>query len=121
MSLQIEPLKDPENEQPIPTAWRPTIVEIVSRLAARDIGLEQPVSHVKPVTERSIATIERNLQVFSSEHGGATLLELPEQTWETSTCIWWSSSWEAIVDLWTAETGFAPPGETGVVVRSGCL
>lgn len=36
---------------------------------------------------------------------GATLVELPDESWETSASQWMAGHWEVLVDLWTAEEG----------------
>ena len=36
---------------------------------------------------------------------GETLIDLPEETWKSSVCIWMGSRWDAIVDLWTLREG----------------
>jgi hypothetical protein len=36
---------------------------------------------------------------------GATLVELPEESWETSVSQWYGSHWDVLVDLWTKEEG----------------
>jgi len=36
---------------------------------------------------------------------GETLVELPDETWESSVCIWTGERWDTIVDLWTAREG----------------
>ena len=39
------------------------------------------------------------------KHYGETLIELPEETWKSSVCIWTGHHWDAIVDLWTSREG----------------
>lgn len=36
---------------------------------------------------------------------GADLIELPEDAWASSVCIWMGSRWDALIDLWTLSEG----------------
>ncbi|WP_456107195.1 DUF7668 domain-containing protein [Phycicoccus flavus] len=45
-----------------------------------------------------------------------TLAPLPEETWETSVCLWWGDHWECLVDLWTRGEG-----RSGLVLELGVL
>lgn len=36
---------------------------------------------------------------------GATLVELPDDSWRTSVAQWHRTHWEFLADLWTAEEG----------------
>ena len=36
---------------------------------------------------------------------GETLIDLPDETWETSVSQWMGPHWDVLVDLWTAESG----------------
>ena len=32
-------------------------------------------------------------------------MELPEETWDSSVCIWMGVRWDALIDLWTSSEG----------------
>ena len=89
-----------EAQRPIPPAWRHTFREIVSALVAADYRLEAQIAGVEPVSIETATQIRDYLRDY-----GATLVELPEATWESSVCIWTGSHWDVIVDLWTQEEG----------------
>lgn len=93
-------LKDPDAEHAIAGAWRPMLREVVRRFVAGDYGLAQGVPGVEPV---STATAE-HIRDYVSEYG-RTLVELPDDTWDTSVAQWVGGHWDILVDLWTAEEG----------------
>ena len=39
------------------------------------------------------------------EYYGATLIDLPEETWDTSVCLWMEGYWDVLIDLFTLEEG----------------
>jgi hypothetical protein len=88
--------KDPTMQRPIPTVWRPVFRGIVSAFAKGDFRLSVGVPGVSPVRENVAAQIAAYLKDY-----GETLVELPEETWETSVCMWTGARWDTIVDLWT--------------------
>lgn len=92
--------KDTEAEQPIPLAWRPTIEAIVIAFVELDYGLARGVSGVRPPDQSSVDQIAGYIADY-----GASLVELPSTTWETSLCQWTGSKWDLLIDLWTAEEG----------------
>ncbi|GAA3914053.1 DUF7668 domain-containing protein [Luteimonas lutimaris] len=89
-----------EVQRPIPTTWRHMFREIVAALVAADYRLEAQIPGVEPVSIETATQIRDYLSEY-----GATLVELPEATWESSVCIWTGSHWDVIVDLWTQEEG----------------
>ena len=97
---EVLAVKDETSERPIPSAWRQTFREIVAALSAADFTLERGVRGVKPVSSDTAAQIQTYLRDY-----GATLVALPDATWDTSVCIWTGAYWDALVDLWTQEEG----------------
>ena len=93
-------LKDPHAAHPIAAAWRPMLREVVLRLAAGDYLLSDGVEGVAPVSPSTAEQIRAVVVEY-----GATLVELPDSTWETSAAQWMGTHWQIIVDLWTAEEG----------------
>ena len=39
------------------------------------------------------------------EEYGEELIQLSEETWESSICIWMGTHWDILIDLWTEEEG----------------
>jgi hypothetical protein len=97
---QVSAVKDDESEHPIPTAWRPVIREIVSAFVKHDYQLTNGVSNVAPVPAETAERIANYIQSY-----GAELIELPEETWASSVCIWMGNRWEALIDLWSRSEG----------------
>jgi hypothetical protein len=93
-------LKDPNAAHPIASAWRPMIREVVRRFAHGDYSLAQGVRGVESVS----SSAAKQICAYITEHG-ATLVELPDDTWQTSIAQWMGTHWEIVVDLWTAEEG----------------
>ncbi len=93
-------VKDSSKERSIPMAWRPVFREIVSAFVEGDYRLKAGVSGVEPVSIDVATHIENYIHDY-----GATLIELPEEAWEYSVCIWSGSHWDALVDLWTETEG----------------
>ena len=95
----VPPLKDGA-DHPIATEWRPVICDIVCALVRGDYKLSGCGRHVRL---RTPATAEQ-MQAYIADYG-ATLVDLPEETWSTSMARWSESQWDVVVDLWTAEEG----------------
>jgi hypothetical protein len=97
---EIPVTKDSENEGPIPSAWRPILKSIVDAFARHDFRLSNGISGVTPVSEKTATQIREYINEY-----GATLVALPQDSWDTSVCIWMGEHWDALVDLWTKEEG----------------
>lgn len=93
-------LKDEDNEQPIPTAWRPVFREIVRVLVQGDYRLSVGIPGVAPVSAKSAKQIQEYIDDY-----GETLVELPEKTWASSVCVWMGNGWDILIDLWTKKEG----------------
>jgi hypothetical protein len=93
-------LKDPDNAHPIASAWRVMLCAVVRCFVAGDYCLARGVVGVEPVTAATAEQIRDCLTQY-----GATLVELPEDTWQTSVAQWMGTHWQILVDLWTAEEG----------------
>ena len=99
-NIEVPVVKDESNELPIPSVWRPIFRQIVKAFVIYDYRLESAVSGVMPI---SAATAE-HVEQYISDYG-ETLIELPEETWESSVCIWMGDRWDVLVDLWSLEEG----------------
>lgn len=95
---QVPALK--EGSHPIPTAWRQTLRDIVGALAAGDYSLLADIAGVIPLNEKTA----RQVRDYISDYG-ATLIQLPDETWRGSVAQWRGGHWEFTVDLWTLEEG----------------
>lgn len=93
-------IKDEDAEHPIASAWRPTFCEVVKAFVQRDYALDRGVHCVAPVSSATAAQIAGYIKDY-----GETLVELPEETWNSSVAQWMGTHWDALVDLWTADAG----------------
>lgn len=100
MENEIKSSKDEEKQQPIPSAWRQTICEIVEAFKRGDFQLSNSVTGVRQLSLKDAERIERNIEKY-----GAHLTSLPADTWETSVCQWMRGYWNALIDLYTFEEG----------------
>lgn len=94
------PIKDAENELPVPDLWRPTITTLVRRLAQNDLPLTTDIPAVAPIPPDTAAQIRAYVADY-----GATLAPLDPDTWNTSVSLWMGDHWNVLVDLWTVEEG----------------
>lgn len=97
---EAAPVKDGTRSMPVPTAWRPAFHAIVDAFLDRDFMLKRGVRGVEPVSIEKADHIQDYLGTY-----GATLMELPDETWATSVCQWCGNHWDVFVDLWTQEEG----------------
>jgi len=92
--------KDESTQHPIPNSWRPVLAKIVAAFAQGDYGLKVGVPGVEHVSSATEEQIRDFIHTY-----GATLVDLPEESWESSVCMWYGTYWDAFVDLWTKEEG----------------
>ena len=78
----------------------PTLHEIVKAFVERDYALDREV----PSVEKPSAATATHVANYIAGYG-ETLIELPDETWETSVAQWNGARWDVMVDLWTAEAG----------------
>ena len=100
LSAEIAAIKDGTSERPIPTVWRPAFCHIVDAFVKGDYLLHDGVAGVNAVSEEAASHIQSYLSDY-----GATLKHLPDETWNSSVCIWTGSHWDVLVDLYTNEEG----------------
>ncbi len=93
-------VKDDEASHPIAGKWRPLLCEVVAAFVDGDFELSRGVSGVDAVP----AETAEHIRDYIAEYG-ETLVELPEETWQTSCAQWMDGYWDVIVDLWTAGEG----------------
>ena len=95
-----EPVKDENTAHPIASAWRATLRDIVEAFVQGDYALARGLHSVAPVSPATAEQIRRYIADY-----GETLVELPDETWETSVSQWMGTHWEVLIDLWTIESG----------------
>ena len=93
-------VKDENDAHPVPDSWRSVLADIVSALARGDFALAKPLTNVNPVQDR----IAEQMRAYILDYG-ATLIDLPSATWESSCAQWMGKYWIVLVDLWTLEEG----------------
>ena len=89
--------KDGENEVPVPQAWRSTLTAIVDALIQGD---EPSLPQVSLQSPDVWASAQENIRAY-----GAHLRKLPDESWNSSVCIWYGDYWDVLVDLYTEEEG----------------
>lgn len=92
-------MSDESEQRPIPNHWRQTFREVVAAFTTADHRLEG-IPGVEPVSTETATRIQRYIRSY-----GATLTTLPDETWESSVCIWTGSHWDTLIDLWTQGEG----------------
>jgi len=92
--------KNEEQELPIPHIWRPIFKEIVQAFVRKDYTLSQGIEHVAPISASTAKQIKEYIEDYGEE-----LIELPEETWESSAYLYQGGYWDVLVDLWTKGEG----------------
>ena len=100
IGAEVPIVEDPTRELPVPTAWRPVLKDMADALAAGNFALLGVNERVVGVPPARATSIRENVGDY-----GATLANLPEETWASSVCIWYEAHWSVLVDLWTEEEG----------------
>jgi hypothetical protein len=106
-------VKDENNAHPIAGSWRPMLRDVVRCFVAGDYGLGTGVVGVEPVSAKTAEHIRNSVAEY-----GATLVELPTDSWQTSIAQWYGTHWDVLVDLWTAEEGRSDLVLAGKIVES---
>jgi hypothetical protein len=96
---EIPALKDEDAAHRVATVWRPTLCDIVRALVAKEYEV-RGIPSVDAVDPRRAERIRKCIAQY-----GETLVEIPDDTWETSASQWMETHWDVLVDLWTAESG----------------
>jgi len=89
--------KDGENQIAVPQAWRPTLAAIVDALIQ---GGEPALTQVTLQAPDVWANALESIRAY-----GAHLKRLPDESWNSSVCIWYGDFWNVLVDLYTEEEG----------------
>ena len=100
MTESVPILKDENDDQPIPTAWRKTLADIVEAFKNGDFKLDCGVAGVQPISAEDATRIAGNINDY-----GDRLASLPDDSWRTSVHRWMREYWEILVDLFTVDEG----------------
>lgn len=100
MSESIPVYKDEENNRPIPTVWRDTLILIVEAIKSNNYEMLSTTATVRSALKKDIDIINENIEDY-----GCQLVSLPESAWETSVCQWMIDYWDVLIDLYTKEEG----------------
>ena len=88
--------KNEEEELPIPHVWRPIFRNIVSAFVNKDYKLTFGINNVNPVSEGKAEQIKEYIENYGEE-----LIDLPDETWNTSVYICYGDYWNVLIDLFT--------------------
>ncbi len=99
---KIEVEKNEEEELPIPHLWRPTFKAIVNAFVEKDYGLSSGIDNVNPIIENTAEQIKEYIEDY-----GEVLIELPDETWNTSVYICFGNYWNVLIDLYTEGEGLS--------------
>ena len=90
-----------DEQQLVPSVWRPTLEAIVGAFIAGDWQLSGAPPSVEHIDDEIAQAIESSIAAY----GGMTLTPLPDECWDTSVALWAGSGWQVLVDLWSLENG----------------
>ncbi|AUS06862.1 DUF7668 domain-containing protein [Pseudotamlana carrageenivorans] len=99
---KIEVEKNEEEELPIPDLWRPTFKAIVNAFVQKNYELSSGINNVNPVLENTAEQIKEYIEDY-----GEVLIELPDETWNTSVYICYGNYWNVLIDLYTEGEGLS--------------
>jgi hypothetical protein len=94
--------KNEEEELPIQHIWRPIFKNIVRAFVNKDYNLSSRVDNVNPVSNNTAEQIKEYMEDYGEE-----LVDLPEETWETSAYICYGDYWNVLIDLFTKSEGLS--------------
>ncbi|HAS6378041.1 TPA: hypothetical protein RQJ75_004416 [Vibrio vulnificus] len=101
MSEEVLVVKD-EVQRPIPTVWRQTFCQIVSSFVDHDYLLNRSIEGLVPVAQ----DIADQIEIYVKDYD-ENLVALPEQTWDSSVCMWMETHCDVLIDLWTETEGLS--------------
>lgn len=91
-------VKDDHAAHPVAASWRGVLADIICAFVREDYSLSTPIAGVAPVP----LGVAEQIRAYVLDYG-ATLVNLPSETWETSCAQWMGEYWTVLVDLWTQE------------------
>ncbi|WP_103192896.1 DUF7668 domain-containing protein [Formosa algae] len=99
---EIKVEKNEEKELPIPHIWRPVFKEIVNAFVKGDYNLVSEIKNVNPISNETAEQIKEYIEDYGEE-----LVELPNETWNSSVYIYYGDYWNVLIDLYTKEEGLS--------------
>ncbi|MEP5339716.1 MAG: hypothetical protein ABJL44_13485 [Algibacter sp.] len=94
--------KNEEEELPIPHIWRPTFKAIVNAFVEKNYSLSSEIKNVNPISEETAEQIKEYIEDYGEE-----LIELPNDTWNSSVYICYGNYWNILIDLYTKDEGLS--------------
>lgn len=94
--------KNEEEELPIPHIWRPTFKAIVSAFVKKDYKLSYEIKNVNTISDKTAEQIKEYIEDYGEE-----LIELPNETWNSSVYICYGNYWNILIDLYTKDEGLS--------------
>jgi len=94
--------KNEEEEGPIPQVWRPIFKDIVKAFVNKDYNLSSGIKNVNTVSKSTAKQIKEYIEDYGEE-----IIELPEETWESSVYICYGDYWNILIDLFTKGEGLS--------------
>ena len=88
------PVKDEENELPIPVVWRDTILALGQCLNVRDFRFETAPENVDRLSADCAETSRYQINSY-----GCAKVKISDQSWDSSIYIFTGNHWELLVDL----------------------
>lgn len=100
--IEILVEKNEEEELPIPQVWRPIFKNIVKAFVNKDYNLSLGVNNVNPISDKTAEQMQEYIEEYGEE-----LIDLPEETWDTSVYICYGDYWNVLIDLFTKNEGLS--------------
>ena len=97
---QVPVSKNEEIEGPIPNVWRPLFSSVVDSFVKKDYQISGGIEGVNSISTETAKHIKEYIQDY-----GEKLISLPDETWESSVCIYTGNHWDVLIDLWTVGEG----------------
>jgi len=102
MTEDVPVLKDEENQQLVPAAWRGPLSAIVEAFTRGDFEIKQGVVGMLPIPRDLAIRMSQNVEAYGAS---TRLSSLPAEAWETSVCQWTQGHWDVLVDLFDEIVG----------------
>jgi hypothetical protein len=94
--------KNEEEELPIPHVWRPTFKAIVNAFVEQDYKLSSEIKNVNPISDETAEQIKEYIEDYGEE-----LIQLPDETWDSSVYMSYGDYWNILIDLYTKGEGLS--------------
>lgn len=94
--------KNEEEELPIPHIWRPIFMEIVNAFVKKDYSISSGIKNVNPISNETAEQIKEYIEDYGEE-----LIQLPNESWNSSVYICYGKYWNILIDLYTKNEGLS--------------